>query len=544
MTVSNYLPPSVIVNGQASAQGSTATVSPATCALLVNVSSLPSTTVTIPLSQTKPNSQGINANYVISPNFIPDTLVITNLGTNTPLQAGTDYALISNSISWTGNSANLASGGPIQITYQYVDNVYFSPLAYTTSSAVEQYYGTAFTSNGAVNNLISAAAVNCFNGGTTTLIIQPFFTGTLPSTLPSGVASIPNLTQAMQNLMVRDDVNIIVPVGCGQTQLTTIAGIVTAPTADEEPKQAMFAIDSGSPTISELSTFAQSLNSSQIMLIGNVTATSTAGASLPPSMYACTLAGLNETLPFYQTMTHQTVPGFALDRQYTVAQMNTLASNAITIISALGGVNKVRQSLCTLQAQEVIDWDYGTVLNYLYIQCKSLLDQYIGKPQTTGILNAADGTMQGFLNTLVSNNVLSDYKNLTVTYSTTQMGTMLVSFDAAWLSPINYIRVNFNFDAFNGATQNFSSQTLGSGTVVNGQVQTSPSVSSTPSDSSSGSAGTPSSTSTVAITPIVNSPVHNVLGKGSDHREYPDIKNEHASEVAEHIDRPNYLNEK
>jgi ABC-type protease/lipase transport system fused ATPase/permease subunit len=85
--------------------------------------------------------------------------------------------------------------------------------------------------------------------------------------------------------------------------------------------------------------------------------------------------------------------------------------------------------------------------------------------------------MQGFLNTLVSNNVLADYKNLTVTYSTTQMGTMLVSFDAAWLSPINYIRVNFNFDALSGYAQNFTSQTLGSGTVVNGQISTSPTAS-------------------------------------------------------------------
>ena len=376
MTVTNYLPPSVIVNGSASAQGSTATVSPATCALLVNTASLPTATLTLPLSTVQGNESngGSWGSVTLPANYVSNTLTITNVATNTQLNMGTDYNIVSGNIVQFADGNNTQSGGPFTLTYQYIDQNYFSPLAYTTSSAVEQYYGTAFTTNGAVNNLISAAAVNCFNGGTTTLIIQPFFTGTVPSQLPTGVTSIPNLSQAMQNLMQRDDVNIIVPVGCTQTQLATIAGIVTAPTADEEPKQAMFAIDSGSPTISELTAFAQSLNSAQIMLIGNVTATSTAGASLPPSMYACTLAGLNETLPFYQTMTHQTVPGFALDRQYTPAQMNTLASNGITIITALGGVNKVRQSLCTLQAQDAIDWDYGTVLNYLYIQCKTLLD--------------------------------------------------------------------------------------------------------------------------------------------------------------------------
>lgn len=488
MTVTNYIPPSVIVNGETTAQGSTATVSPATCALLVNTGSLPSASLTLQSATVQGNGTQY-ATVTLPAGYVPSTLTIKNVATNTQLTTGTDYTINGNTVQFL-KTQNTETGGPFTLTYQYVDQNYFSPLAYTTSSAVEQYYGTAFTSNGAVNNLISAAAVNCFNGGTTTLIIQPFFTGTAPSTLPSTVTSLPDLSEALQNLMVRNDVNIIVPVGCDQTQLTTIAGLVTAPTADEEPKQAMFAIDSGSPTSETLIAFAQSLNSAQIMLIGNVTATSTAGASLPPSMYACTLAGLNETLPFYQTMTHQTVPGYALDRQYTPAQMNALASNGITVITALGGVNKVRQSLCTLQGSEVIDWDYGTVLNYLYIECKSLLDQYIGQPQTTGILNAADGTMQGFLNTLVSNNVLGDYKNLTVTYSTTQMGTMLVSFDAAWLSPINYIRVNFNFDAVNGYAQNFTSQTLGSGTVVNGQVQTS-SVSSSstvaPSDSSASS---------------------------------------------------------
>ena len=529
MTVTNYLPPSVIVNGSASAQGSTATVSPATCALLVNINSFPTASLTIPLSQVNTSTPSGYPTVTVPSYYIQNTLVLTNMGTNVTLQQGTDYVVATspdNVIQFINTSPNLASGGPIQITYQYIDQTYFSPLAYTTSSAVEQYYGTAFTTNGAVNNLISAAAVNCFNGGTTTLIIQPFFTGTLPSPLPTGVTSVPTLSQAMQNLMQRDDVNIIVPVGCNQAQLTTIAGIVTAPTADEEPKQAMFAIDSGSPTISQLTSFAQSLNSAQIMLIGNVTATSTAGASLPPSMYACTMAGLNETLPFYQTMTHQTVPGFALDRQYTPTQMNTLASNGITLITALGGVNKVRQSLCTLQAQTAIDWDYGTVLNYLYIQCKTLLDQYIGQPQTSGILNAADGTMQGFLNTLVSNSVLSDYKNLTVTYSTTQMGTMLVSFDAAWLSPINYIRVNFNFDALSGSTQNFTSQTLGSGTVVNGQVQTSPATSNSQTQT----------TSTVAVTPT-SSALTQQLGKGSDHRQQ-------ATEIVEHVTSLDHSDEK
>ena len=274
MTVTNYLPPSVIVNGTVSSQGSTATVSPATCALLVNTASLPTATTTLPLSSVIGNAGngGSGASVTLPANCVPNTLTIMNTGTNYQLQLGTDYTTNGNTIQF-GSSSNITSGGPFTLTYQYVDQTYFSPLAYTTSSAVEQYYGTAFTSNGAINNLISAAAVNCFNGGTSTLIIQPFFTGTVPSQLPSGVTSIPDLKQALTNLMVRNDINIIVPVGCDQTQLTTIAGIVTAPTADEEPKQAMFAIDSGSPTISQLTSFAQSLNSAQLMLIGNVTAT-------------------------------------------------------------------------------------------------------------------------------------------------------------------------------------------------------------------------------------------------------------------------------
>ena len=454
MTVTNYVPPSVIVNGQVNAQGTTATVNPATCALLVNTNSLPVRTVTT----------SVVGSAITLTGAIASTIVVTNAVTQAQLTSGTDYTV--NGTQLTILSSSFPNGGTFTITYQFADNTYFQALAYNTSSAVETYYGTAFTTNGAVNNLISAAAVNCFNGGTNTLIIQPFFTGTAPTPLPTGTV-LPDLEQGMQNLMDRSDVNIIVPVGCSQTQLSSIAAIVNAPGPDQTPKQAMFAVDTGSPTPTELEQFAQQLNSSQIMLIGNVTATSTAGASLPPSMYACTLAGLNETLPFYQTLTHQTVPGFALDRQYSNAQMNALASNAITIITALGGTNKVRQALCTLQGDQVIDWDYGTVLDYLYIQCKTLLEPYIGKPQTSGILNAADGTMQGFLNTLVSNNVLASYKNLTVSYSQTQMGTMLVSFDANWLSPINYIHVNFNFNANNGSGQNYtSSSTLGSGTVT------------------------------------------------------------------------------
>ena len=448
-----YTPPSVIVNGQIQLAGSTASVKPATCALLVDLMSLPTGTINMVV-----NSTNVGNSVTLPASAIASTVTVSQ-GT-TQLTQGTNYYINNNVITW---SQSPAVTGAVSISYQYADNTYFSPLAYSTSNSVEGYYGTAFGSDGSINSMVSAGAICMFNGGVTTIIIQPYIDSsvTLPSDMSSSV-SVPNLQTALTNLLDRDDVDTIVPVGLGITDLQTIGSAIVAPTAGQTQKRGIFAVDSGSSTVTDMSTYAQSFNSAQIMLVGNISATSTAGATLPPSMYACTIAGLSETVAFNQTLTHMIVPGFALDHSLTDVQMNAVAPYGVTFVSAINGNNRIRQSLCTIQGT-LVDWDYGAVFNYMTNQLQTLFEPYIGKPQTTTVLNGAYGVIEGFLQRLTSNNIIAGYKDISVTYSSTQQGTMLVSFSAGWLSPLNYIRVNFNFNTSSGSASNYIQNNGGSG---------------------------------------------------------------------------------
>ena len=479
--MSSYIPPSVIVNGTTSFGGNTGTVSPATIALIVNMGSiLPTATVTIT------QAQG-NAGYIIPANAIQNTITATQISGNTQLSQGSDYTL-------SGQTFTLESGqttGNIQISYQWVSNELMTPTAWNSSSAVENYYGTAFNTQGQIINPISAGAIYAFGGGASSVIILPYYAGysssnsqpaTVGGTTINWVTSFP---QALGIIMQRGDVDTVVPVTVSSGALMAAFPTLLSPSEDEIQQRMICAWDNNGSagsgdtgwyagagasgqmltTATQFQSMTAAANSPQIMVIGNSWATNTQGQQMYPSMYACAIAGMTQVMSFNQTLTHAVVPGFALDHSLTPTQMNQLAECGCTVISAINGKNRVRQALCTVQNQS-LDWNYGAVFNYICSELKAMFEPYIGKPQNGTVLNSALGALTGFLSQLENAYIIAGYQNASVSYSTTQQGTMLVSFEAAWLSPINYILVNFTFDTNSGGATNSLQVSNGSANTV------------------------------------------------------------------------------
>ena len=455
---SAYVPPSVIVNGQANIKGSTAYVNPATVALLVAQDAYPTgsvQTTTIGTAITLPNTS-----------IVSGTITVTNLLNNQQLSVGTDYTTSGNTV--TIEASEFPNGGTFEITYQYEDADYYQPMSWYALANVETYYGAGFNADGSVNNSVSAAANYAFQNGAENVIIQPF----MQAGGTTGSSTAPSLESALNTLSERDDINLIVPIGCNSSQLQTIANSIENSNMAGNYRRGIFGLDAAASssttgdtsaaaaiTTADVTQLAGLMNSDQIMVIGNLYATSTLGAQLPPSMYACAVAGLTESTPFYRTLTHKPVVGFALDRQYTQSQMNNLASNGITLITAINGQNLIRQALCSYQ-KVLLDWDYGAVLQYLNQSVKRLFENYIGKPCTQSLLNSAQGAITLFLENQVSANIILSYSDISVTYESGHPDTMLVSFQANWMASLNYVRINYGFNTVSGAnTTAFTSTT-------------------------------------------------------------------------------------
>lgn len=431
--------PGVTINGSVNIAGDTNYVSPKTVCLIAK------TNGDTPLTQM--------TKTVLIPSSGSITTELPENASNIQVaQGGVTISAKStdNDTNWavTGSTMTLTEGadlkqGVVTVTYSIPDPNYWLPLAWYSSLAVDNYYGSQFNSNGSLNNSLSLGAYYAFQGGATAVIIQPYSDG-----------GNVTLSDALSNVQEMEGINILVPIGCNEAELETVEESLSASNSSGYRRRAIFALDnpSTSPTVSTFTDLAASLNDYEVMLLGNTKAVVSSGQAVPPSMYACVLAGMAEFYDFNQTLTHKAVNGFLLDKTYTLAQISQLISGGVAVVSDRGGGNRMIESVVTTQDQS-LDFSFAGVDNYLADSLSSYYDNYIGELATTTAIMGIQGSTQLFLQQQVSQNIIRSYSNVTVTQDSLVPTQIDVTFTCTWLPPIYNIAVNYTFDSNSQALQ-------------------------------------------------------------------------------------------
>lgn len=322
------------------------------------------------------------------------------------------------------------------------DPNFWQPLAWYSNYAVSAYYGSQFASNGSLNSALSLGAFYAFQGGANTVIIQPFYAG---SDKDTGIT----LETALNQIQEKEGINLIVPIGLTSTQLSTVASSMAQSNSTGYKRRGIFAVDNNSGTemsVSDYSSLAQSLNSYEIMLLGNTQSVSLNGVTLPPSMYACELAGMSEFYDFNQTLTNKTVAGFAPDNTYSISQLSTLIGAGVACVSFHGGANVLIEAITTVQAQQ-LDFSFAGVDNFISDSLMTYYAGYIGKSATATVLLGIKGATQSFLATQKRNNLISSFSDISVIQDPSVPTQVDVSFTCTWLSPIYNVTVNYTFNS-------------------------------------------------------------------------------------------------
>lgn len=335
---------------------------------------------------------------------------------------------------------------PVSTLPSTVPSDFWQPLAWTSNPGVQGEYGAPFNSDGSVNSYVSLGAYYAFLGGANTVITQPY----AASTLATGAS----LSDALSQIQEYSAINIVVAMGLSSSQLAAVSGSIQASNDAGFYRRAILAIDSGTPTLQDLQTAAASVDYYEVMLIGNTGATSTAGASLPPSCYACEMAGIAETIDFDATLTNQLLSGFALDKSLTRAQLSSLAGSGLCCISSQFGGNRVIEARVTTQGT-ALDFNYAGVMNYISSELSAYYNNFIGAPLDSATLLSIKGQTLNLLNTLEAQNAIAGYSDVTVAQNPSSPTQIFVTFTAQWLAPLYQIQVNFSFDS---ASQTVTSQ--------------------------------------------------------------------------------------
>ncbi|MBQ1427951.1 MAG: hypothetical protein IIZ04_03740 [Aeriscardovia sp.] len=425
-----YTAPGITVNGNAIITGSTAFVTPSTTALVCNLTALPTKTQNVVISNGSTitiNAEGLQAGTL--------TIALSN---GTQLVSGTDFTVNGNVVTISDSSLTNALA---TLTYQYIPTNFFTPLKWFDLTSVLNFYGPAFTSTGEIANVPSAAAYYAFNNGAPSVCIAPVY------------STNQTLSEALTALNGEQDISVLVPCGFDSSDFSSFTQAIQTGNAAGNMRRGIYGLTEGDPDISSVSdmqTLAAGINSFEIMLVGNMEAYSTTGLPLPPYLYACAIAGINANTPFYTTLTNQTLGGFGNDTSLTPSAMNSLAGSGMTVINAANGSNKIRQALTTWQSS-LLDWSYGGVYNYLKESVKNLFDSYIGQPATSSIVLSIQAALTLYLETQQDQGVIAGYSDISVQISPSAPDTVLVSFNATWQAPLNYINVSFGFNTVNGS---------------------------------------------------------------------------------------------
>ena len=273
--------PGVTINGSVNIAGDTNYVSPKTVCLIAKTNGdtpLTQMTKTVLIPATGSVTTELPSNF--------SNVQVAQGGVTIPAKS-TD-----NDENWavTGSTMTLTEGadlkqGVVTVSYSIPDPNYWLPLAWYSSLAVDNYYGSQFNSNGSLNNSLSLGAYYAFQGGATAVIIQPYSDG-----------GNVTLSDALGNVQEMEGINILVPIGCNEAELETVEESLSASNSTGYRRRAIFALDnpSTSPTVSTFTDLASSLNDYEVMLLGNTKAVVSSGQAVPPSMYACVLAGMAE----------------------------------------------------------------------------------------------------------------------------------------------------------------------------------------------------------------------------------------------------------
>lgn len=443
-----YIPPSVIVNGDATPGATTQFIIPSTICIIGNIDKYPSKTVSRVLEN------GATATISVE-NLIEDSIRLTDYSGNV-LVKDTDYTqtvdIEKKTFSVTVTNPDIKTQA-IMIAYEWVPDKFFDPLKWFTKNSINDYYGEPWNDDHSINSSISAAAEMAFNNGATSLCILPVFEAPLDDTgKPLDKNPHQSLTDALEKLKLQDDIAIICPIGFDKDSLVQIRNHIDWCNKNRLERRGIFALDGMAKaySIEDIINVQMSLDNSAVMFISNTisylfVSNSRTYIKLPGWLYAAAMSGLAISQPFYQSLTRMNLSGFYNVQPYLYEEKNMLAQSGGCVLEMANGSVKIRQSNVTTQ-DRVLDWSYSGVYQYVTRAMRSLFDPYIGKPSSDATLLAINSLAMNELSIMTDRGFIANYDDLEVRRRNEQPDTIDVSFKYAWLQPINWIYVNFSVD--------------------------------------------------------------------------------------------------
>lgn len=440
--IGTYVPPSVIIQGDYKFKGTSQYIQPDTIALVVKLDSYPSKTVNRTLSNGSVTVINVH-------NLIQDSVELRTYD-GTLLKKDTDYKMAVNaeedsfSITVTKESIRTQT---ILISYKYLPDDFFEPLAWFALNSVTGFYGEAFNDDYSIGSPVTAAAKFAFANGATSMRIIPVYDDSKAGNNPTQT-----LAQALDKLKLCQDVAIIVPIGFDDTQFGQITEHIAWCNANRLERRAIYSIDGTvkKKTVSDLTTIARSVNNEFIMFIANNIApvyvsNSRQAIDEPGWLWGAAMAGLAISTPVQNSLTRLELTGFYGTQAFLYEEKNQLTEGGCCVVETYNGIIRIRHSVTTYQ-NTMVDWTFSGIYNYMIFALRTMYDPYIGNPSTDALVAELNSITKLFLQQQVERGVIYDFNDLEVSRRENNPQIIDVSFRYAAIQPLLWIVVTFDVD--------------------------------------------------------------------------------------------------
>lgn len=419
------------------------------------------------------------------------TAVLYDLGTTEDLDymvIGTNQAAAIRRSQGTTTIGGSADKLVVRISYRATPLEYYQPTRCYSQTDVEDKFGSAFDSQGNVQNALSFATLLAFQNGASQVVAQALFTDTTPPTPPTGSQS--DWQATLESLRAVQDISVIVPViaaGDLSQNVTDSLNLLILQEVQNhmqfmaaQENKFMIAIMGEDGTSGSLASIA-TLQSHAEALGDHVMADST--VLLSPSSFtfanpitgrnsdvggqyvAACVAGMLGRYPVQMPLTRKRISGInSLKVLRTETQKDQDAVAGCCVVENKRGRIQIRHSITTAkdtrarQELSVVRAKHWMMTNLVEALDTQAVGQLVLDAQANFLIQLL---VSGQLELMIQEGAIVSYQNIQVRPDKYDPTTLQVRFSYLPAYPLNHIVISFSVDSTQGITFDQSTTTQG-----------------------------------------------------------------------------------
>lgn len=345
---------------------------------------------------------------------------------------------------------------PVIASYRYIDEAYSKPHWYDSYNDVQTQYGAPWNDQtGARQSDLSAAVYIATQNG-----LGGCYCVSVPGVQTDTGIQYPldSWRTALEDLTVVQNIDIVVPLS-GDVSVWQLAKTHSISMRENEEERVIIAGADGTETpvdATSMVSLAHQMSAEYFWVVSPSTflfrnPISNIVEKAPGWFAAAAVAGFENSVPQYTSLTHKTLNGFygAAELNKTSTKRNECANGLMYIDETATGQMRILHGRTT-DLTSIITQESNIVLTKYYIlrTLRTMFSNgYIGNVITPGTLLNVKAAAQSTLSNMVASNYINSFTGLNVAQDSSNPTQVNIEFEYVPVYSINYIQISFSVDA-------------------------------------------------------------------------------------------------